>query len=519
MSSRRSVGSQIVFNNPRAISVRSGGSKTSNSTINVTLARRLLFPYLPLTTPLPPLVGTYGTPEENEKRRNDPAFKALNNELYDFLALVVRGFVLPWWSKITPRDKEFPQEITRIAASLIKQVESRAMAADIPALLANAIPLLVAQHYQDFRLAQAKLPTSYATGLQGHSDSLPHLFHSFQPHMAVTAEGTVDPNYLRQVVEHIMKACLPPEDWEAEAERAIIREIVLKILLESAFPRLSQPWFIQKTMLELLGPPKETVPPPPVTRSGSAFHTFVILFLSAVQVVSGFAIAAIAGLQATLHTVTEVNASTFRQKTTSQTGEDMAFPTLEMLAEILNMRERAAAAAILYLLQLILGALAPFVNRLVPYLFYTHTHPSMFTKILAQSKKVLFPDGYPGPPPVEPTIEEQVLIREQLEKRLFDCVFPVAAKLLFGTKLSIQGRTIRGILDPLGSKQCNVHLLIFLLDAIVVSLFPELALSPTSKREPSDGATDADLDAMIYSPYDKSDPLDGRSNSPGQGTP
>ena len=259
MSSRRSVGSQIVFNNPRAISVRSGGSKTSGSTVNVTLARRLLFPYLPLTTPLPPLVGTYGTSEENEKRRNDPAFKALDTELYDFLALVVRGFVLPWWSKITPRDKEFPQEITKIVATFIKQVETRAMAADVPALLANAIPLLVSQHYRDFRLAQAKLPTSYATGLHGHSDSLPHIFHSLQPHMAVTAEGTVDPHYLRQVVEHIMKTCLPPEDWEAEAERSIVREIVLKILLESAFPRLSQPWFLQKTMLELLGPPEETV--------------------------------------------------------------------------------------------------------------------------------------------------------------------------------------------------------------------------------------------------------------------
>ena len=95
----------------------------------------------------------------------------------------------------------------------------------------------------------------------------------------------------------------------------------------------------------------------------------------------------------------------------------------------------------------------------------------------------------------------------------------VAAKLFFGPNMSIQRRTIRGILDPLGSKECNVHLLIFLLDAIVVTLFPELALSPSSRREQSDGATDAELDAMIYSPYDKSDPLDGRPNSPGQGTP
>jgi hypothetical protein len=59
-------------------------------------------------------------------------------------------------------------------------------------------------------------------------------------------------------------------------------------------------------------------------------------------------------------------------------------------------------------------------QSLIPYLFYEQVHLSIFTKIVLQSKKVLFPNGYPGPPPVDPTPEEQVLLREQLEKRLFN---------------------------------------------------------------------------------------------------
>lgn len=48
--------------------------------------------------------------------------------------------------------------------------------------------------------------------------------------------------------------------------------------------------------------------------------------------------------------------------------------------------------------------------------------PPLFTKIVIESKKSLFPNGYPGPPPIVPTLEEQVINREELEKRLFDLV-------------------------------------------------------------------------------------------------
>jgi PXA domain len=260
MASRRSGGSHIVFHGPRAVSVRSTGSKTSTLAGPVGLARRLLFPNHPLSEPLPPVLVAGASNDLLAASQGDPALKSLNDELYDFMALAVRGFVLPWWSKITPRDKEFPQEITKIIVHLIRQVEARVLAADLPSLVAGTIPGLVAQHYVDYRSACAKLPSSYATGLHG-SNSLPHLFHSLQPHMAISPEGVVDPNYIRQAVEHIMRACLPLEDWEAETERSIVREIVLKIILDSAIPRLSQPWFLHKSLLEVLGPPAEVAMP------------------------------------------------------------------------------------------------------------------------------------------------------------------------------------------------------------------------------------------------------------------
>lgn len=75
--------------------------------------------------------------------------------------------------------------------------------------------------------------------------------------MAISADGRIDDVYIRQAVDHILKACLPPEDYESEPERYIVREIILSVLLRNVIPRITQPWFIHKLILDNLGPEQE----------------------------------------------------------------------------------------------------------------------------------------------------------------------------------------------------------------------------------------------------------------------
>ena len=111
-----------------------------------------------------------------------------------------------------------------------------------------------------------------------------------------------------------------------------------------------------------------------------------------------------------------------------------------MVAEILTMRERAATSAMLTIAKACAGfsslfidrygdvtphALSivlttPLLNRFVPYMLQAQITAPRITQIVATSKKVLFPNGYPSPPPIDPTPEEQVIMREQLETRLLD---------------------------------------------------------------------------------------------------
>ena len=203
------------------------------------LARRLLFPHIHPDADLPPLlVSPAATPE-------------LNDELYGFVAIALRAYVHPWWTKITRYDKEFLPDITRVLTVAIRSLEARIVRTDLSPLILRDLPSLLSQHYQDFRNSQAKLHTSYASG---GSASLAQLFHQAQPHMTISADGTVDDAYIRQAFDEVLRLCLPPEDYEADSERFIIREVLVMVVVRGVLPRLTQPWFIHQQLLGLLGP-------------------------------------------------------------------------------------------------------------------------------------------------------------------------------------------------------------------------------------------------------------------------
>jgi hypothetical protein len=132
---------------------------------------------------------------------------------------------------------------------IIRSLEVRVASADIPALLLRTLPALATQHYIDYRIANEKLGSSYALG---GGASLHHIFHSTQSHIAIDAEGQIDPEYFRRVFDHILAKTLPSQDNESEAERTIIREIIVKVLLQDVTPLLIQPWFIHRLLLDRL---------------------------------------------------------------------------------------------------------------------------------------------------------------------------------------------------------------------------------------------------------------------------
>ncbi|KAG9128231.1 Proteasome subunit alpha type-2 [Ceratobasidium sp. 392] len=477
----------------RSQSIRSNNSEPPKPKIPVSLARRLLFPSLPAITPLP-LILTLGLDP------NDPALGELNNELHDFLALALRAFVHSWWSQITPRDRDFLPQITRVLSYVIQDIEQRAFHIDLSSVLLRQIPTLIDLHINDYHAAAIRMDTAFTN--VSPPPTVTSVFHMLQPHVAIqsgqdTGSPIISEIYLRQLVENILRLSLPPQDWESEAERFIVREIVACVVLSNVFKKLAQPWFLQQLVLGLLSP-RSTIQP----------ESIVIFALSAMQTISGLALAVISTFQSVV-TVTQAahrsqdsrsrssvktptipNISHRRSLSDGEdsvvipltsavdtdTHQDILAPSLKLIGGLLQAESRLSASSIILLLRLADKIGQPWLERLIPFVLARAISPSSLVQIIQAGKRSLFPnDGWPGPPPVEPTVEEQLLIREQLEGRLGELCPAWIANILLGSSRKARASTIKQALDPFSeSAEINSHLLIVLLDLVVSDLWPEL---------------------------------------------
>ncbi|KAI6159537.1 PXA domain-containing protein [Pisolithus thermaeus] len=482
------------------------------------LAKRLLFPNIPSGADLPPLFLSPACPSE------------LHAEVYDLIALSLRAYVNTWWTKITRYDKEFLPQLTKVLVHVIRTLEQRILSADLSTLVFCDVPALVTEHFIDYRHAASKVSTSYATG---GAYTVPQLFHLFQPHLAVSPEGNIDEEYFRHALDLVLKICLPPEDYAPDVERYIIREVLLKLIVKDTIPRVIRPWFIQQTVLDLLGPPPEKQPPHASSSNShghfSQLSNLIVLLLSAIQSLSGTCLALIHAYKQAISTIKLVNESTATKHPTtasnasrpgvlSSKAQECTIPmsgtpssspvpsttllqdTLErppiptavdppndfvrgplvMFCEIFRLHWHFAGAIAFNFLFMLCTCFRTFINNFLSYVLYNRilSFPSILS-LVRLSKRTLFPNGYPGPPPVDPTPEEQAMIRRRLIRRVSEMLpVPISAILLGSSPVA----SLEAIIDPLGDHACNTHLAVLLFDAMLLTVFPELGIQGSSSK-------------------------------------
>lgn len=434
------------------------------------LARRLLFPALAPGSDLPPLFVSPACPPE------------LDAEAYDLLALALRAHVGSWWTKLTRYDRDLLPQLALVLTHVLRVLEQRLVAADLATFAFCDVPALLAAHYADHRHALAKLSTSYATG--GALSRL-RLFHQLQPHLAVAADGTVDEEYFRHALDLVLGICLPPEDHAPDVERTIARDVLLQLVVEHVLPRVSQPWYIHKTLLDLLGPSPEPPSKPP--------HGLLVLLLSVIQSLSGACLALIHAYKHTIQTIKLVNRSASAKPSVStpstmsrasstssisttplvETPQDLVRGPLLLFARVFRIRDRFSSAIPFDLVFMMCSFFNPFLNSYLSYMLYERMlSVSSILSLVRLSKHALFPNGYPGSPLVEPSVEEQATIRRQLARRMSELIPPYTSAVLLGPS---PAASLDAAIEPLEDSACNLHLAVFLFDAVLLTVFPELA--------------------------------------------
>jgi len=136
------------------------------------------------------------------------------------------------------------------------------------------------------------------------------------------------------------------------------------------------------------------------------------------------------------------------------------------------------------------GLASPFLNKVLVHTLWTQLlNPARISSLIILSKQILFPSGYPGPPPITPSRAEQIVLREGLERRIKELIPDIVAPYILGPTPTIRQETIRETLEPLSTPACNVHLVILIFDVILLTLFPEMGIEPITQTPGQDGET------------------------------
>ncbi|KAJ9477959.1 PXA domain-containing protein [Pseudozyma hubeiensis] len=308
----------------RAASVLSAPSIRSDKAAERAFYRRILFQNLPSTEHAPSITHD----------------SDLDHEIYLLLAYLLRETVLPWYSKLTP-DREFLTQITSIIASIIHTVVERqtadggvatssaigsgidspasspSTAAELPrvhAFISRDIPLILRQHFLDFRQAQTKAdsiltplgthsfssvastvlsqldnderrrqqvreqgPLFYQEALDAEPSGTGSLsplqvalqFQAASPHPGLDSttgslDGKIDLAYLRIAVINLLSSLLPADEFAPDTEKFIIRDVLVTVL-RGALARSSRPWFFVQSLhkvLDAAGWPTDPLLPP-----------------------------------------------------------------------------------------------------------------------------------------------------------------------------------------------------------------------------------------------------------------
>ncbi|WVF68405.1 hypothetical protein IAT40_003170 [Kwoniella sp. CBS 6097] len=180
--------------------------------------------------------------------------------------------------------------------------------------------------------------------------------------------------------------------------------------------------------------------------------------------------------------------------------------------------------------EMLIGLFGPVLDRLLPHLIRRYLlTPQISLKLIDVVERLLFPleGGWPGPSPVDPTPEEALELRLRAEKRLEEVVPSFIQTIFFPShnnsrkrfqtqsassttlrnstsssnsnstststsiSVSVEGMGVSTILDPLEDRSCNAHLVGMVLDNLVASIIPDLAL-PVDAAMDDGGADDLD---------------------------
>ncbi|WVQ66405.1 uncharacterized protein L199_004585 [Kwoniella botswanensis] len=456
----------------------------SRSTVHLPLYRRVLFPHDDPTSEIPQIVRGKGDEVE-----------LINERLYHLLALALRGYVLQWYTRFST-DRSFPpsihnQIIYPILHPILSDLYTDSGKDRLCELLLVDLPVILNLHiktYHQAKSAQKYLPTHAGLDVKGEH-GMAEGYHNRLPLLSIskqedTQEYGITSIYLSALSTSLINLYITPEGRQIpDVERLMIREILAKSILGSIIKRLCEGWFWYQIVLKLLGEPtsedgttKENQKLEGCKEKEGKSVDQIIL-----QYINTFINICIKLWNIFINIIALYSAAPKEKGRYQRCYE----PTLLLIRELVGVdgyegmeRKRWSKRLIWGGVELVVGLFGGVLDRLLPHLLKTYIlNPRTSLRLIDMIEKLLFPDGYPGPSPIDPTPQEALDLRLRAERRIDQLIPSYIQRIFFDTS-----RGTKVILDPIEDGSCNAHLVGMVLDGLVGTLLPDLVIQEQEQR-------------------------------------
>lgn len=183
-----------------------------------------------------------------------PGSPAVSSSLNDILVLIVRDFVLSWYTRVSP-SPAFPNTVSNTLRQAVQSLLGRADKVDLAALIVNRILPKINAHIDHFCESEKALRGVGLERRLTQSDELDLLLASRYAtrggkrlHPAVDNLSTMltkptEEAYLRNLVEKVLPLLLPPEEAGSRAVHVMAREIITVSVLAPLLEMFGDPDF------------------------------------------------------------------------------------------------------------------------------------------------------------------------------------------------------------------------------------------------------------------------------------
>ena len=187
-----------------------------------------------------------------------PEYPSASAAVNDILIMIVRDFVLTWYTDISS-SASFPSAVTDTVHGCLETLLKRLEGIDLPSLVVRRILPQLTTHVEQFRSSETALR---GAGLERHltqSEELDLLLasryigkngslHPAVDNLSTTFTRQTEEAHLRSLVEAVLPFILSPKDSNSKAVQIVARELVACSVLAPVTSLLSDPDFWNRTI-------------------------------------------------------------------------------------------------------------------------------------------------------------------------------------------------------------------------------------------------------------------------------